>query len=106
MRPHDHTPEPLRSEFADDPEMSELIGFFVEELPERLDRLMDSWRDQRFEELQRIAHQLKGASGGYGFSPVGEAAARLENSIKTEAAMEQLQQDVDSLLNLCRRVSA
>ncbi len=46
--------------------------------------------------LARLAHQLKGAAGGYGFPRISEAAAVLEaacgvgNSDATASALEQL----------------
>lgn len=97
--------EALRSEFAGDPEMAELIEYFVSEMPRRVDAIGACLRDNRFEDLRRLAHQLKGASAGYGFGPIGDAARRLESDLDSRAAVDRIRADVDQLVGLCQRVS-
>lgn len=96
---------PIRSEFAGDPDMVELIEYFVSELPERAAAVTDCLRSERWEDLRRLAHQLKGASGGYGFGPLGDAAAALEEDLDTQADLDAIQRDVDRLLALCGRIA-
>jgi len=103
--PDPESSTPIRSEFASDPDMVELIEYFVSELPERAAAINDCVRQERWDELRRIAHQLKGASGGYGFSPLGEAAAALERDIDAEAELEALRRDAERLIALCGRAS-
>lgn len=98
--------EPIHSLFADDPEMHELISYFVQELPDRARTVAELWRERNLEDLQRMAHQLKGACGGYGFTPVGVAAERLEDSLKSEADIDAIGEQVTQLIDLCRRVAA
>jgi len=105
MHDPDHPGVPIRSDFAGDPDMSELIEYFVSELPERAAAVTDCLRSRRWEDLRRLAHQLKGASGGYGFAPLGEAAAALEQDLDAQADLDAIQRDVDALLALCGRVS-
>lgn len=104
-----HDPEPMgapiRSEFAGDPDMAELIEYFVSELPERAAAVTECMRSRRWEDLRRLAHQLKGASGGYGFSPLGDAAAALEEDLDTQADLDAIQADVERLLTLCGRIA-
>ena len=97
--------DPIRSELVDDPEMLELVEYFVRELPERTKAISECWREKRMSDLARLAHQMKGASGGYGFSVVSAAAERLEESLRDEAELERLQDEVDALISLCRRVT-
>lgn len=104
--------QPLVSEFAHDPDMHELVGMFVDEMPERVRSLQELWQARDLETLQRVAHQLKGASGGYGFTSVGKAAGRLEEALKgappgrpPESHLADLRSRVDELIGLCRRVS-
>jgi HPt (histidine-containing phosphotransfer) domain-containing protein len=104
----DHAGEEHRivSEFADDPEMRELIELFVSELPERVSSLEAAWRDERVEEARRVAHQIKGASGGYGFPSLGEAAARLESALgSAEDDLSRARAQLDELIDLCHRTS-
>jgi len=102
----------LISEFAGDPDMAELVRLFVDEMPERIDSLMETWQRGAAADLRRLAHQMKGACGGYGFPQVGKAAGMLESSLaalgqSTEAGdLEGLRQQLDELVGLCRRVTA
>lgn len=104
--------KPLVSEFAHDPDMQELVGMFVDEMPERVRSLEDLWQARDLGTLTRVAHQLKGASGGYGFTSVGKAAGHLEELLKRtppdcppERHLADLRSRVDELIDLCRRVS-
>jgi HPt (histidine-containing phosphotransfer) domain-containing protein len=56
--------------------------------------------------LRRLAHQLKGSCAGYGFPTIGDAAARLETSLETHAALEQVSTQVADLVDLCKRARA
>lgn len=103
--------QPLRSDLAGDPEMLDLIELYVNEMPERMANLQRLWREQELEELRRIAHQLKGASAGYGFAPVGEAAGKLERSLldlganSGESTNQTLRRAFEDLIHVCQRVS-
>lgn len=112
--PEDASPQsrpPLRSEFANDPEMIDIVEMFVQDMPERVDALQLSYRAGEIEGLRRLAHQLKGASGGFGFPTVGEAASRLESSLNSVAAgsstgaLQAIKGEFDRLIELCRSVS-
>lgn len=91
--------------------MSELVELFVGELPQRTESLLSAMRTQQWEMVQRISHQLKGASAGYGFPTVGDAAAKVEEIIKAgplcdETAIKKLNETVNALITLCQRVRA
>ncbi len=94
----------LRSQFADDPEMAELVELFVSELPDRVESLERALTSGEFAQLQRLAHQLKGASAGYGFPTIGQAAASIEDALRRgiESDVAMLQQQVNGLIGLCR----
>ncbi len=104
---HPSTP-PLRSEFADDPDMAEIIAEFVSELPDRARAIESSFREGENETLKRLAHQLAGASAGYGFPDLGKKARELEHAILSLAAkaqgdqLERVRHLVDSLSAMCR----
>lgn len=98
---------PIRSEFADDPDMAELVLEFVESMPERAASLREAFESSDREGLRRMAHQLKGACGGYGFGPVGEAAGALESGLRSLDDGEPLgtiRSMVDELVSMCDRV--
>ncbi len=101
---------PLRSAFADDQDMREIVEVFVSEMPQKVEALAALWREQKLDDLRRLAHQLKGAGGGYGFPTVGQAAGDLEQSIDamghgSAARVDELRRRFDELSRLCRSVS-
>lgn len=104
------SPGPIRSEFAADPEVADLVRAFVGEMPEKIERLKQTWQGQQIEEVRRLVHQLKGASAGYGFPQIGKAAADLERTIEAlasgvaTATTQQLRGQFESLVSLCGRV--
>jgi HPt (histidine-containing phosphotransfer) domain-containing protein len=96
----------LRSEFADDPEMADLVELFTDELPKRITALHEAVARADHAALQRLAHQLKGAAPGYGYPTIGQAAARVENPLRDAAdpaaALESVKPLVDHLVTVCR----
>lgn len=102
---------PLVSEYATDPDMQEILTLFIQEMPERVEALQKSWRASEFDQVKRLAHQLKGAGGGYGYPTLGEAAGKLEKSLNEAAtkshadSLESLRAQLDELVNLCNRVA-
>lgn len=94
----------LVSLFAGDPDMAELIDYFVGELHDRVGRLAQALAAGNSDELYVIAHQLKGAAGGYGFPSISELAAELEAACRaTEIETSALAEKVESLIDICRR---
>ncbi len=74
--------EPIRSVYEDDPDMLEIVREFAAELPDRIGELERCLEAVDLAQLQTMAHQLKGAGGGYGFTPITEQAASLEHALK------------------------
>lgn len=94
---------PLTSKFADDPDMTDLIEMFVNDLPQQIESLRTSFEQRHFQDLQVIAHQIKGAGGGYGYPSLTNAASSLEDSIKQDARLENVQRALNDLIQLCQR---
>ncbi len=94
---------PLRSEYADDPDMREIVEFFVNDLNARINSIREAFdRDDRAR-LKTLAHQLKGAAGGYGFPSIGQAAGAVERELLGhQADIANLGERVEDLINLCR----
>lgn len=96
----------LRSRFADDPEMGELVELFLTELPERARAIRAAAYIADRQGIGRLAHKLKGAAGGYGFPTIGEAAARLELLAGDPTrSIEITTEEVRDLIDLCQRAS-
>jgi HPt (histidine-containing phosphotransfer) domain-containing protein len=98
--------DPIFSEFANDADMRELVEMFLEELPKRVAILQKSLQDGNVSEIARIAHQLKGAAGGYGYPIITDAAAVLERSAKAKEAVDNLTKSVQEISDLCKRAQA
>ncbi len=94
----------LVSEFAGDPDMADLVGLFLDELPERIGAIRTALSAGDAEELQRRVHQLKGAGGGYGFPSISKAAAEVEAPLRAgERDLSVISSKVDALTALCER---
>ena len=102
---------PIVSEYATDPDMQEIIALFVQEMPDRVEQLQSSWTQNQLDQVKRMAHQLKGAGGGYGYPTLGAAAGELESSLNSLAAssqtasLDEIRAQLDSLIDLCNRVA-
>ena len=94
---------PLHSAYENDPDLRDLVVLFVDELDRRVDSIRQAYLAEDVAALQRISHQLKGAAGGYGFEPIGDAAARLEYELlHDEAELSALAERVEDLISCCR----
>ena len=99
----------VRSEYAGDPDMAELVQLFVAELPKRVAAMEAAHREGAMGALTRLAHQMKGAAGGYGFPSLSKVAGRLEAAVKSapeQRALEEAHASLRELVDLCARVVA
>ncbi|MEQ8770860.1 MAG: Hpt domain-containing protein [Phycisphaerales bacterium] len=102
-----HT-QSLRSTLADDPDYAALIETFIAELPGRIAAIEAAVRGADAGRLRTIAHQLKGAAPGYGFGPIGDAAASLEACIDASAdgSLTRATDSAMRLAALCRSAAS
>ncbi|MEN0061309.1 MAG: PAS domain-containing protein [Myxococcota bacterium] len=94
---------PLRSAYADDPDMAELVDEFTQTLPERVQALHDTHRAGDLERLQRLAHQLKGAGGGFGYDEITQVARKLEAAVRQGEEKSQIAAAIRSVDETCQR---
>jgi HPt (histidine-containing phosphotransfer) domain-containing protein len=92
------------SEFANDPEYRELLELFDEAVPERQRCLIEAFRAGRIPELQTLAHQLKGAGGGFGFPGLTDRAADLEAACK-QGGPDRIAAELDRMLTYLQRIA-
>jgi len=97
--------DPIRSSYEADPDMREIVCEFARELPARAAKLEALLGTRSSAELQTLAHQLKGAGGGYGFAQITEVAARLEQALKSGAAETVIKDAVTELCMILRAVA-
>ncbi len=98
--------EPLYSDFCDDPDMTQIIGEFVATLPHRCASLQEALDVGDSSKIRYLAHQLKGAGGGYGFSEISAVATHLERIATDGANSTELRMHVGVLVQTCRRASS
>ncbi|MBX3322630.1 MAG: Hpt domain-containing protein [Phycisphaeraceae bacterium] len=102
--------DPITSTFADDPEMKELIGLFIQELPQRVAALEQAWNSADLGSLRRLAHQLKGSAAGFGFESIGIAAGELESPLRDRPvqsdALDGVEHQFRELVALCSHAVA
>jgi len=98
-------PRTLHSALADDPDLRELLQLFVDELPGKIEAMRRAIDEARIETLTRLAHQLKGAGGGYGYPAITDAAKALEADAREQADVDRLQDDLTQLNKLCQAAS-
>lgn len=97
---------PLYSTLDADPDLGEIVEMFVEEMPDRISGLLDRADAADWEGLRRVAHQLKGAAGSYGFEPITRSAAGVEDAIRESRPEEEIRRLVQDLVDLCDRAQA
>jgi len=87
-----------------DPVMAEVLPEFIANLPHEVASLESLLADQDLAGLRQAVHQLKGAGGSYGFQGLSDAAAVAEQSLILGATIGTVKPQVDSLVELIRRV--
>jgi len=93
---------PLESEFADDPDIAELTRDFVAGLVAHVDTLLAAHAASDHATLTRVAHQLKGAAGGYGYPTISLKASNLEHAARG-GDVTRIPNAVAELVRECRR---
>jgi signal transduction histidine kinase/DNA-binding response OmpR family regulator len=90
----------------DDPDLQEIVRQFVRDLPDRSSAILRAAQTSDTETLKRLAHQLKGAGGSYGFPGITDAAAAVEQALADGFDDAVLRARVEALAGLCRRARA
>ncbi len=98
--------EALVSTLVDDEDMKEILHQFVRGLAERSSDILRASQASDVETLKRLAHQLKGSAGGYGFARITEAAGAVEQAVVEGLGESALRARAEVLAGLCRRARA
>jgi PAS domain S-box-containing protein len=83
------------------PSTAKLVERFLAGLPQRLEAMQKAATKPDWNQLKVLAHQLKGAAGGYGFAAVSQSAARVENAVTVNAEASEIVRHVEALIQLC-----
>lgn len=87
-------------------DLADLTERFVARLPQRVTDIEEAFAKHDIAALAALAHKLKGVAGSYGFDPITEAAAVLEDSARTGAALGVLEDQVKAVIELCRQAAS
>lgn len=96
---------PVYSDLAGDEDLGELVTMFVEEMPDKIENIFSLANAKDWDELQRAAHQLKGAAGSYGFHAVTPVAAALEASCNNFQTEEEVLEKLKDFISLANRLT-
>jgi signal transduction histidine kinase/CheY-like chemotaxis protein/HPt (histidine-containing phosphotransfer) domain-containing protein len=96
----------LVSTFANDEEMKDLVQRYTRELPQRSLAMIQAAEASHLDVLKRLAHQLSGSAGGYGFPSITEAARAVEQGVVNGVDELTLRSRVEALAALCRSARA
>jgi PAS domain S-box-containing protein len=96
--------ESIVSKYASDADLVSLIREFVSCLPERTKVMRNDLSSGNFAELERLAHQLKGAGGSYGYPTLTELAGSLEAAASARDG-EGAEKILGELENLCEAIA-
>jgi len=92
----------LISELLEDPDMLPLVDGFLVLLAERMTQIEQHRTPLQRPELTSLAHQLKGAAGGYGFPTITEAARTVERFAGAGGTQREVDDAIASLGAMCR----
>lgn len=94
---------PIYSNLTNDDDLADLVQDFVKSLQQRAASLDAAAQSESLTDIIRLAHQLRGASGSYGFDSIGLAAGELEMTGRASQSIEQVRNELDNLISMCRR---
>ena len=89
-----------------DPDFAEIVGLFVDELPLRIRDMQGHFGCANWDELARLAHQLKGAAGSYGFDQITPFAVSLDKAVRNGEPQAVIRAALENLAEACSRVRA
>jgi CheY-like chemotaxis protein/HPt (histidine-containing phosphotransfer) domain-containing protein/anti-sigma regulatory factor (Ser/Thr protein kinase) len=98
--------EPELVSMLDDEDMKGIVRQYVRDLPQRSSAILRAFQISDVETLMRLAHQLKGSGGAYGFPLITEAAEAVEAAVEKGLDRSSIQERAEALANLCRRARA
>jgi response regulator RpfG family c-di-GMP phosphodiesterase len=81
------------------PATARLVEKFVSKLDDRLAAIRAAAQAQDLAALKTLAHQLKGAAGGYGYPQISHAAEALERSVLDD--LDSVARSIKELADLC-----
>jgi HPt (histidine-containing phosphotransfer) domain-containing protein len=94
--------QPIKSIYADDEVIAEILPDFVRNLPNYVDKIRAATGQGDRLAAARVCHDLKGSAGGYGYPQISALAEELEVTLKSGGAMELAATLVEQIATQCR----
>ena len=92
------------SKLLSKPATAKLVEKFLAGLPQRVTAIQAAMATCEMNHLKVLAHQLKGAAGGYGFAAISNVSASLESAVIAGADKSTVAGHVANLAALCGQV--
>jgi CheY-like chemotaxis protein len=102
-KPDDQTSALISSLVRDNPEMSDILLFFVDELPKYVSLLKDNSNTGNWSEVKKTAHDIKGFGGSYGFTDLTQLGKQIEFQLAKSDYKEVLA-STDALERMADRI--
>ncbi len=101
-----HTDDPIKALLAK-PKLAKIVDRFITGLDDRLAAIQKAVAEEDRKALKVLAHQLKGAAGGFGFPHISRVASEIEQGAEKElAAVDQAVRDLAELCQQARGATA
>jgi HPt (histidine-containing phosphotransfer) domain-containing protein len=92
---------PIKSIFADDELIAEILPAFVHNLPKYVERLRAAIGAEDVAAAAKVCHDLKGTAGGYGYPQIGSLAQKLEDELKGGFDLTEASIQLEQVARLC-----
>ena len=93
----------MASQYGDDPEIAMILGDFVGRLDGQVEAMQRAYAGGAYQDLQRLAHRLKGAGGSYGYPQLTDATKILEDAAKTKNS-QAAAAALNTVATMCRAI--
>ena len=93
-----------RSTLADHPDVGPVLPMFVRRLSGHVRGLRAALAAGQFEEILRIAHQLRGAGKSFGFEPITAYAAAVEELLRAARPPAEIAPALERLVDYIEHV--
>jgi CheY-like chemotaxis protein len=91
------------SRLASHPRLKSVASKFAQQMPGRIETIVQAWRARDWDALAQLAHWLKGSGGTAGFDAFTAPAKALEELVKRQD-WEQIEPLIEELLGLTERM--
>ena len=97
--------EAILTKYTDDPQLVEIIRDFVASLDQKVADFRSLLTRREIGELERLAHQIKGVGGMYGYPCLTETASLIEQAAREGQDVGLLAELIEEFAALCEQIS-